>query len=147
MKMLKISLLLAVMLTSFAFANEAEAKRRLVVKNNTPETVYVAYSFLNQHNVWERRAWLTVPPNSPVYYTLNSNNNTMYVYARSKSRVWQGYEGDPNSIWLSVVDRHFQVKGNAKLTGAGLRNELFEALIIDGGTDFNINYNLGDYHD
>ncbi len=147
MKLMKMCLVLAVVLTSFAFANVAEAQRRLVIQNNTNETIYVAYSFLNQHNVWERRGWQEVRPKSPLRYTMNSNNNTMYVYARSKSREWQGYEGDPNSIRLSVVDRTFMVKGNAVPSGSGRRDVLFEALIIDSGTDFNVTYEMNQYHD
>ncbi len=147
MKLTKMFLLLAVMLTSFAFANEAEAQRRLFVKNNTNETIYVAYSYLNQHNVWERRGWQEIKARGQLRYTMNSNNNTMYVYARSQSREWQGYEGDPNSIWLTVVNRTFMVKGNANPSGPGQRSVLFECLKIDSGTDFHVNYNAGQYHD
>ncbi len=147
MKLMKICLALAIMLTSFAFVNEAEAQRRLVIQNDTNETIYVAYSFLNQHNVWERRGWQEIRAKSPLRYTLNSNNNTMYVYARSKSREWQGYEGDPNSIWLTVVNRNFVVKGKANPSGPGQRQVLFDALIIESGTDFNVTYYANQSHD
>lgn len=66
-------------------------KDKLVFKNDTYKTIYVAIRFKNLSNEWETKYWYTLKPGERAYLEDTRNRNYyFYAYDASSQLVWEG---------------------------------------------------------
>jgi uncharacterized membrane protein len=93
---MKNTILAALMLLVMSFISHAEVRNSLQIKNNTEETVSIAYAWYNkQEQCWKTKGWISIKPYGDFvidfgWKGIDLGNHTWHVCAKSKNKQWLG---------------------------------------------------------
>ena len=84
------------LLLSLPFISKADVKNSITIKNNTGDTIVVALCWFHRgEDGWRTKGWYPVNPYTEFRMDLSRladfGRHTMYVYAKSDTKSWDGY--------------------------------------------------------
>lgn len=82
---------------------------QVYVKNHCRQPVRVAYNFKSLDGQWITQGWLILRPGQTRRTKIKTEKRAIYLYAKSRSRVWSGNHR-PYSVNRLVSNRHFKYR-------------------------------------